>query len=324
MKYAMLFPGQGSQSVGMLAALAAVEPAVDETFREASAVLGYDLLKLVREGPEAQLNLTQYTQPALLAASTGVWRAWLARHLPMPQALAGHSLGEYSALVAAEAIRFEDAIRLVALRGELMQNALPPGEGAMAAVLGLSDAEVEKICAAYRSAVASPGVLEPANYNAPGQVVVAGHRAAIDWLQAEASKLGVRKLVRIAMSVPSHCSLMQKAAARLAAALMDIEIRLPKLPVLHNLDAKPRQDPDAIRDALIGQLHHPVRWAQSVRVLCELGVQAFFECGPGRVLTNLNKRILDQGRFVALEDPQGMASAAALLNEPGQPQGERK
>ncbi|MBX6421018.1 MAG: ACP S-malonyltransferase [Nevskia sp.] len=315
MKYAVLFPGQGSQAVGMLAQLAAVEPVVDETFRAASTALGYDVLKLVREGPEDRLNLTQYTQPALLAAGIAVWRVWCARGLPPPAALAGHSLGEYSALVAAESIGFEAALKLVALRGELMQNAVPPGEGAMAAILGLSDAEVEKICAAYRDAVENPGVLEPANYNAPGQVVVAGHRAALNWLQAEAPRLGIRKLVPIAMSVPSHCSLMREAAARLAQALMEVEVKMPKLPVLHNLDARPRSSPDEIRDALIGQLHHSVRWAQTVRALSASGVQAFFECGPGRVLTNLNKRILEAGHFVALEEPDGMAKAAALLRD---------
>ena len=185
----------------------------------------------------------------------------------------------------------------------------------MAAILGLSDAEVEKICAAYRDAVENPGVLEPANYNAPGQVVVAGHRAALNWLQAEAPRLGIRKLVPIAMSVPSHCSLMREAAARLAQALMEVEVKMPKLPVLHNLDARPRSSPEEIRDALIGQLHHSVRWAQTVRTLSASGVQAFFECGPGRVLTNLNKRILEAGHFVALEEPDGMAKAAALLRD---------
>lgn len=307
MKYALLFPGQGSQTVGMLAALGAGEPLVDETFNEASAVLGWDVLRLVREGPEEELNRTQRTQPALLAAGIAVWRVWRAGGGALPAVMAGHSLGEYTALVAAGSIAFGDALRLVELRGELMQNAVPAGEGAMAAIIGLEDAEVEKICAAFPG----PGALEPANFNAPGQVVVAGSKAGLDWLLENAKELGVRKVVPLQMSVPSHCSLMRTAAAQLADSLLKVEVRAPTLPVIHNIDGKPRTEPDAIRDALIGQLHHPVRWSQSVGAMAQSGVGAFFECGPGKVLTNLNKRILGAGTYIALEEPEGILKARA-------------
>jgi len=305
MSYALLFPGQGSQSVGMLASLAASAPQVDETFREASAVLGWDVLRLVREGPEQELNRTQRTQPALLAAGIAVWRVWRAGGGPLPTVLAGHSLGEYAALVAADAIAFADALKLVELRGELMQSAVPAGEGAMAAIIGLDDAEVEKICAQFPG----PGVLEPANFNAPGQVVVAGSKAGIDWLLENAKTLGVRKLVPIQMSVPSHCSLLRGAAAKLGERLQQVIVRAPSLPVIHNIDGKPRTAPDAIREALIGQLYHPVRWSQSVSAMAQSGIGAFFECGPGRVLSNLNKRILGAGSYIALEEPEGMQQA---------------
>jgi [acyl-carrier-protein] S-malonyltransferase len=309
MKYALLFPGQGSQSVGMLAALAASDPRVDETFKEASAILGWDLTRLAKEGPEEELNRTQRTQPALLAAGVAVWRVWQAGGTPTPSVLAGHSLGEYTALTVAGALNFADALKLVELRGELMQSAVPAGEGAMAAIIGLDDAAVEKMCAQFPG----PGALEPANFNAPGQVVVAGNRAGLDWLLANAKELGVRKVVPLQMSVPSHCSLMRGAAAQLGERLRQVEIRPPVLPVLHNIDARPRTEPDAIRDALIGQLHHPVRWSQSIRAIAESGVGAYFECGPGKVLSNLNKRILDAGTSVALEEPEGIAKAQAAL-----------
>lgn len=307
MKYALLFPGQGSQTVGMLAALGAGDPLVDEAFNEASAVLGWDVLRLVREGPEEELNRTQRTQPALLAAGIAVWRVWRAGGGALPAVMAGHSLGEYTALVAAGSIAFGDALRLVELRGELMQNAVPAGEGAMAAIIGLEDAEVEKICAAFPG----PGALEPANFNAPGQVVVAGSKAGLDWLLENAKELGVRKVVPLQMSVPSHCSLMRTAAAQLAESLLKVEVRAPTLPVIHNIDGKPRTEPDAIRDALIGQLHHPVRWSQSIGAMAQSGVGAFFECGPGKVLTNLNKRILGAGTYIALEEPEGIQKARA-------------
>jgi len=309
MSYALLFPGQGSQSVGMLSGLAAGEPLVTETFKEASAVLGWDLLRLVREGPEQELNRTQRTQPALLAAGIAVWRVWRAGGGPQPTALAGHSLGEYAALVAADSIAFGDALKLVELRGELMQSAVPAGEGAMAAIIGLDDAAVEKICGEFPGS----GALEPANFNAPGQVVVAGSKSGLDWLLENAKTLGVRKVVPLQMSVPSHCSLMKTAAAQLGERLLNVEVRTPALPVIHNIDGKPRTEPDAIRQALIGQLYHPVRWSQSVSAMAQSGVEAFFECGPGKVLSNLNKRILGSGIFFALEEPEGIQKARASI-----------
>jgi [acyl-carrier-protein] S-malonyltransferase len=310
MKYALLFPGQGSQAVGMLAALAGNDARVTQTFAEASTALGYDLWQLASAGPEEELNQTHRTQPALLAAGIAVWRVWNSRGLPPPSALAGHSLGEYTALVAAGSIDFAEALKLVELRGELMQNAVPPGEGAMAAIIGLDDAAVEKICAAFPG----PGTLEPANFNAPGQVVVAGSKAALDWLLANAKELGARKVVPLQMSVPSHCSLMRMAAGQLAERLLKVDVRAPALPVIHNIDGKAHATPDAIRDALIGQLHHPVRWSQSINAMAQTGIGHFFECGPGKVLTNLNKRILDAGTFIALEEPEGIHKATAALS----------
>ncbi|GAC1624824.1 MAG: ACP S-malonyltransferase [Nevskia sp.] len=312
MKYALLFPGQGSQEVGMLRGLAEAHPQIDATFREASEVLGWDLLKLIKDGPVEELNRTHLTQPALLAASIAVLRVWQAQDLPPPEAMAGHSLGEYSALVAAGALDFADALKLVQLRGELMQAAVPAGTGAMAAVIGLEDEAVEAACRSY----SGEGVLEPANYNAPGQVVVAGSRGAIDWLLANAKALGMRKLMPIPVSVPSHCSLMRGAADQLAERLRGVTVRRPATPVLHNLDAQPRTEPDAIRGALIEQLYKPVRWAQTVQNLRGIDIAGLFECGPGKVLANMNKRIVDVGpgtaQSIPLGEPEGLKQAIAL------------
>ena len=316
MKYALLFPGQGSQEVGMLRALADDDVRIDDTFREASEVLGWDVLRLVKTGPAEELNRTQYTQPALLAASIAVLRVWRARGLPAPSALAGHSLGEYSALVAAGALDFADALRLVQLRGELMQTAVPAGIGAMAAVIGLDDAGVEKACQAYTG----EGVLEPANYNAPGQVVVAGSRGAVDWLIANSKTFGARKVLPIPVSVPSHCSLMRGAADHLAENLRSVTIRTPQTPVLHNLDARPRSDADAIRTALIEQLYKPVRWSLTIQNLYAQGHLGLFECGPGKVLAAITKRIVEVGPGAAqsftLGEPEGLQHAQALFNRP--------
>jgi len=312
MKYALLFPGQGSQEVGMLRGLSDENYAqIEDTFREASDVLGWDLLKLVTSGPADELNRTQFTQPALLAASIAVLRVWRAQGRPAPDAMAGHSLGEYSALVAAGAIDFADALKLVELRGKLMQAAVPEGVGAMAAVIGLDDDGVEKACAAYDG----EGVLEPANYNAPGQVVVAGTRAAVEWLLANAKTVGARKVLPIPVSVPSHCSLMLGAAEQLAERLHTVGIRIPSIPVLHNLDAKPRTDAEGIRSALIEQLYKPVRWSRTVKNLQGSAITGLFECGPGKVLANINKRIVDVGpgamQSTSLGEPEGLELALA-------------
>ena len=303
MKYAVLFPGQGSQAVGMLSSLAARFPVVEQTLTEAGSVLGWDLTRLIKEGPVEELNRTERTQPALLAAGVAVWRAWQQHSPPAPAALAGHSLGEYSALVAAGSLDFSDALKLVELRGRLMQQAVPAGSGGMSAVIGMEDAAIEKLCADYQS-----GVLEPVNYNAPGQVVVAGDSAALEWLDTQAKTAGARMVMRLPVSVPSHCSLMRGAAEKLSEQLAKTRFNRPAIQVLHNLDAQPRSDADGIRGALKDQLYRPVRWTQTVQSLAGQGVTLFLECGPGRVLSGLNKRI---GKLtsVALEDPLGLEQA---------------
>lgn len=310
MTFAMLFPGQGSQSVGMLATRP--EPEIAETFAEASDALGWDLAGLVRQGPEALLNETARTQPALLAASIALWRVWLREGLPLPAAMAGHSLGEYSALVAAGSLDFGDALRLVERRGQLMQSAVPAGTGGMTALIGLDDGAVEALCAQCPL----DAVLAPVNYNAPGQVVVAGETAALDWLDANGKAAGARKLVRLSVSVPSHCVLMRTAAERLAERLDEVALRAPRIPVLHNVDAAPRNDLSGLRAALAAQLHQPVRWTASVQRLADEGVSCFIECGPGKVLTTLGKRIVKDLPGIALDDEAGLEQARAALAEP--------
>ncbi len=303
MKYALLFPGQGSQSVGMLAGLGAAE--VAQTFVEASEVLGWDLAKLVKEGPAEDLNRTEKTQPVLLAADVGLWRHWQTLGLPVPAAMAGHSLGEYAALVAAGSLDFADALRMVQLRGQLMQAAVP---GGMMVVVGMEDAAVDALCASCPD-----GVLEAANFNAPGQVVVAGDFRALDWLEANGKSKGARIMKRVAMSVPSHSSLLRGASDELAAALAKIKVQVPSVPVPHNLDATSRSSPDDIRGALAAQLYRPVRWTQTVQKLQADGITHLFECGPGKVLVGLNKRIADGLTSIALEDAAGIAQAAQLV-----------
>ena len=309
MSYALLFPGQGSQSVGMLKALGDAHTLVAQTFDEASTALSFDLAAMVREGPKESLDQTENTQPALLAAGIAVWRVWQSKGVPPPVALAGHSLGEYTALVAAGSLAFADALKLVALRGRLMQAAVPEGQGGMVAVIGLEDEAVSRLCALY------PGqeLLAPANYNAPGQVVVAGETAALDWLSANGKANGARMVLRVGMSVPSHCSLLKSAADELATALAAVPISAPKIPVLHNLDAAARDEPDAIRAALAAQLHQPVQWTRIVHSLAAQGVNTWLECGPGKVLTGLVKRSVERATLVTLEDPAALAAAAETL-----------
>lgn len=303
MKYALLFPGQGSQAVGMLSAHA--DPVVAQTWTEAGQALGWDLAALVQAGPAEELNRTEKTQPALLAAGIAMWRLWQAQGLPPPAALAGHSLGEYTALVAAGALDFGDALRLVQLRGQLMQAAVPPGTGGMAAVIGLDDAKVEALCQAAPAGT----VLEPVNYNSPGQIVVAGQTEALDWLAANGKAHGARMVMKLPVSVPSHCSLMRGAAEQLAQQLAKTPIHKPAIPVLHNLDAELRIGGDAIRQALKEQLYRPVRWTQTIENLVAQGIAHFGECGPGKVLAGLNKRISKDARCVSLEDPDGLTQA---------------
>ena len=284
---ALVFPGQGSQSIGMLGELAVRHPSLRETFDEASQGAGVDLWALAQDGPEATLNRTEFTQPALLAAGVAVWRLWTSEGGMLPAQLAGHSLGEYAALVAAGAIGLGDAARLVRLRGLLMQEAAPEGSGAMAAVIGADDALVEDVC----REVSADEVVMPANYNAPGQIVIGGHARAVDVALAALADRGVRKAVKLAVSVPSHTPLMREAAQRLAAAIDACSWSEPRIPVVQNVDARVHAQLDGIRDALVRQLYLPVRWTACVQALAAAGASRIGECGPGKVLTGLARRI---------------------------------
>ncbi len=284
---AFVFPGQGSQSLGMLAELAAAHQEVRRAFDEASAGCGVDLWALAQQGPEAQLNQTEFTQPALLAANVATWRAWVAAGGAQPVRFAGHSLGEYAALVAAGAISLADGAKLVRERGRLMQAAVPAGTGAMAAVLGAEDALVAEVC----EQVSGDEVVVPANYNSPGQVVIGGHAAAVDRALAELSARGVRKTVKLAVSVPSHTPLMREAAHRLGEVMTDLSWRMPDRPVVQNADAEAHETVIAILDALVRQLYTPVRWSECVQALAAAGSTRIVECGPGKVLAGLAKRI---------------------------------
>ena len=286
-KYALVFPGQGSQVVGMLQELATHFPSVEGTFREASEVLGTDLWKLTQEGPAEQLNRTEWAQPVMLTADIAVLRVWQELHpRSAPEVMAGHSLGEYAALVAAEVISFDVALKLVALRGKLMQEAYT-GESAMLAVIGLTDEEVETVC---HDAVLQ-GIVEIANLNSPGQVVLSGEKNAVEKAAELAKAAGAKMVKLLKVSVPSHCSLMKPAALKLASELADIEFKSPTVPVIQNVTAAITSDVDEISDLLVRQLYSPVRWVETVKLMVQQGVTAVLECGPGKVLTNLNKRI---------------------------------
>ena len=299
---AFLFPGQGSQSVGMLDALAAESDLVAATCAEASEVLGYDLGALIAAGPEDRLNQTEVTQPAMLTAGVATWRAWRALGGAEPAVVAGHSLGEYTALVAAGAIDFADAVGAVAERARLMQGATPAGTGAMAAILGLEDAALAALC----EEEAGDEVVSCANFNSPGQVVIAGHAAAVQRVSARALEAGARRALPLPVSVPSHCALMQPAAEAMAQVLARVELRPPRIPVVHNADVAEHTDPEGIREVLVRQLWQPVRWTQTIEALAARGVDRFVECGPGRVLAGLNRRI-DKGLAVtALTDRAAM------------------
>lgn len=287
MQSAFVFPGQGSQSVGMLAELATAFPIVEQTFAEASQALGYDLWQLVQNGPEADLNQTDKTQPAMLAAGIAVWRVWQSQNSFQPAFLAGHSLGEYSALVAAGALDFQDAIKLVAKRGAFMQQAVPAGEGAMAAILGLEDAQVIEIC----KQAGIHGVVEAVNFNSPGQVVIAGAAAAVNQAIDLATAAGAKRALLLPVSVPSHCALMQPAAEQLAIELANTAIQAPQITVIHNASVTSSNHPDEIRELLAKQLFSPVRWVETVAFLAAQGVDTLVECGPGKVLAGLAKRI---------------------------------
>jgi [acyl-carrier-protein] S-malonyltransferase len=314
MTLAFVFPGQGSQSIGMLAALGAAEPVVQETFAEASEVLGYDLWNLCQSGPEAELGATERTQPAMLAAGVATWRVWLRHGGPRPVAMAGHSLGEYSALVCSEALDFRVGLDLVRYRGQLMQQAVPLGEGAMAAILGLDDGELDLAC---REA-AQGQVVEPVNFNAPGQTVIAGNATAVARAIEAAKARGAKRAVLLPVSVPSHSSLMRAAAERLAQRLMEVPLQMPNVAEVYTVDVRLHASPDGIRQSLTEQLFKPVRWADTVRAMLAKGATTVVECGPGKVLTSLNKRIERRPdlQMLALEDPSSLAAALAACGVP--------
>ncbi len=301
----MMFPGQGSQSVGMLSDLVAEHAAIGSTFDEASSALGEDLWSLVQNGPAERLDRTENTQPALLTASIALWRAWLAAGGSEPVVAAGHSLGEYSALVAAGALELGDAVRLVRERGRLMQAAVPAGEGTMAAILGLDADVVEGCC----EAAAGSGVVAPANYNAPGQVVIAGDIAAVDRAIAACKEAGARRAMTLTVSGPFHCALMQAAAEPFAALLGEVAVKDPRFPVIQNLDAEVSSDVAEIRRRLLAQLYSPVRWTDCVAAMASRGVTMVVECGPGKVLAGLVKRIDRDLEVAGLGDAAGCAAA---------------
>lgn len=310
MAFAVVFPGQGSQSVGMLNQLVTTHEPASAAFEEASGVLGFDLARLIAEGPASELDRTENTQPALLAAGVAVWRCWKAAGGPLPAALAGHSLGEYTALVAAGAIGFGDALRLVRLRGQYMQEAVPAGAGAMAAILGLDAQTVAELC----QSAADAGIVEPANLNGPEQTVIAGERAAVEAVAALAAEAGAKRVVPLAVSAPSHCALMRPAAQRLAAALEDVALHPTEIPVVNNADVAAPDAPEQIRDALVRQLTSPVRWVEVVHALkSRYGSEQLAEFGPGRVLSGLTRRI-DRGiETIAVGDGAGLDAALAAL-----------
>ena len=309
-KFAMVFPGQGSQTVGMLAELAGDYPIVQETFKQASEVLGYDLWQLVQEGPAEELNKTWQTQPALLTASVAVYRVWQQKYPELkPEVMAGHSLGEYSALVCAGVLDFQDAVKLVELRGKLMQQAVPEGTGAMYAIIGLDNDAIINACKQ-----AEQGELVSAvNFNSPGQVVIAGAKAAVERAAALCKEAGAKRALPLAVSVPSHCALMKPAADQLSVSLESITLKAPVVAVLNNVDVKAETDAVAIRNALVRQLYSPVRWTETVEKMAQNGVEVLVEVGPGKVLNGLTKRIVDSLQAVSVNDVKSLDSIEEVL-----------
>ncbi|NNF15391.1 MAG: ACP S-malonyltransferase [Gammaproteobacteria bacterium] len=306
MSFAMMFPGQGSQSVGMLQELAEASDIVGATFGEASDVLGYDVWQLACEGPAEEQGRTAKTQPLILTASVAVWRLWCARSDARPAVVAGHSLGEYSALVCAGALDFSEAVQLVATRGALMQQAVPQGSGAMAAVLGLDDDAVIAVCTDN----SGDGTVEAVNFNSPGQVVIAGDRHAVERACTAAKEAGARRAQMLPVSVPAHSSLMRPAAEEFASVLAGTTLTQPQIEVLHNVGVDQVSD---IRDALTRQLYHPVPWTQIVRTLAVRDIRLLLECGPGRVLTGLARRVDKSLQGLSLHTPEAMTSAIELV-----------
>ncbi len=309
MSIAFIFPGQGSQSTGMLGSIVEQNPAYGEivtaVFDQASEVLGFDLWDMTQNGPEAELNKTQHTQPAMLAAGYAIWQIWKSKTAVMPAVMAGHSLGEYTALVCADALNFSDAVDLVYHRGQFMQDSVAPGAGAMAAILGLEDDVVVKVCeqtAAQFEQEGQPRIISAVNFNSPGQVVIAGHSDAVDRAIVNANEAGAKKAIKLAVSVPSHCALMESAAQQLAAKLADVEIKTPLIPVINNVEVAVENDTQKIKQALVLQLSHPVRWVEIITKMLAEGTEQIVECGPGKVLTGLNRRINRRTPAYALFD----------------------
>ena len=309
-KFAMVFPGQGSQTVGMLAELAGNYPIVQETFKQASEVLGYDLWQLVQEGPAEELNKTWQTQPALLTASVAVYRVWQQKYPELkPEVMAGHSLGEYSALVCAGVLDFQDAVKLVELRGKLMQQAVPEGTGAMYAIIGLDNDAIINACKQAEQGE----VVSAVNFNSPGQVVIAGAKAAVERAAALCKEAGAKRALPLAVSVPSHCALMKPAADQLSVSLESITLKAPVVAVLNNVDVKAETDAVAIRNALVRQLYSPVRWTETVEKMAQNGVEVLVEVGPGKVLNGLTKRIVDSLQTVSVNDVKSLDSIEEVL-----------
>ena len=309
-KFAMVFPGQGSQAVGMLAELAEQFSIVEETFKQASEVLGYDLWSLVQHGPADELNKTWQTQPALLAASVAVYRVWQQQYPQLqPTLMAGHSLGEYSAVVCAGAIDFQDAVKLVELRGKLMQQAVPEGAGAMYAIIGLDNDSIIKACQNAEQGE----VVSAVNFNSPGQVVIAGAKAAVERAAVLCKEAGAKRALPLAVSVPSHCALMKPAADQLAVSLESIAVKSPAVAVINNVDVKTENDAQAIRHALVRQLYSPVRWTETVEKMATNGIEVLVEIGPNKVLNGLTKRIADNLQAVSVNDPASLSTVEQLL-----------
>ena len=309
-KFAMVFPGQGSQTVGMLAELAGDYPIVQETFKQASEVLGYDLWQLVQEGPAEELNKTWQTQPALLTASVAVYRVWQQKYPELkPEVMAGHSLGEYSALVCAGVLDFQDAVKLVELRGKLMQQAVPEGTGAMYAIIGLDNDAIINACKQAEQGE----VVSAVNFNSPGQVVIAGAKAAVERAAALCKEAGAKRALQLAVSVPSHCALMKPAADQLSVSLESITLKEAGVSVLNNVDVKSEIEADAIRNALVRQLYSPVRWTETVEKMAQNGVEVLVEIGPGKVLNGLTKRIVDSLQAVSVNDVKSLDSVEEVL-----------
>ncbi|MCQ4267199.1 ACP S-malonyltransferase [Pseudomonas sp. FIP_A4] len=307
--FAFVFPGQGSQSLGMLAELGVQQSLVIDTFAEASAALGYDIWALIQQGPEEQLNQTDKTQPAILAASVALWRLWLAEGGARPAFVAGHSLGEYSALVAAGSLPFAEAVKLVELRGQLMQQAVPAGLGGMAAILGLEDADVLAACAE----AAQGEIVSAVNFNAPGQVVIAGNAAAVERAIEACKARGAKRAMALPVSVPSHCELMRPAAERFADAVAAVAWQAPQIALVQNVSAAVVADLQTLQRDLLAQLYSPVRWVESMVALSERGVTDLVECGPGKVLSGLNKRCVKGINTYNLDTPEAFAATRAAL-----------